>query len=411
MIDLKILLNLNEFKDLDDAALVEFSETAVVSDFIHNERLVAETYAKFTLYLIEGTLDIQSQGGVNQSINAHTERAQDPIFFADNPGNYACCSSASKILLVERHLIDKYGIKHNRDRNEFNYAEFDTLPSGESSLALLTEITALFKSKSVTLPSIPETAIFISNAINKENMSTQKLAEIIQMDPIIAARLVLVANSALYGSGMKNKSIQTSIAKIGLDGVKTIVIGVVLRDLFMPNTEVVIKRMSQFYEHSIRIGVICYELSKRLRQFNPDHAFLAGILHDIGVVPILVVADNHTELAYKASNLEHVLVELKSYIGGMLLQQWEFDQEYIDIAKQVNNWNRNIKKADYCDLVQIALMHSHLVGGPKIYGPDLHKLPAFKRLGLDKDNPVENIQTIKEIALRVKELVQLICRS
>lgn len=411
MIDLKCLLKLNEFKDLDDTALVDIAESAVISDYDTNERLVAEKYAKLTLYLLEGTIDVQSQGGVHQDISANTQRSQNPIFYTDVPGHYGRCTSACKILLVKRTLMEKFGVNRNRDKDDLDYAEFDTLPAGDSSLSLLNEITALYKSKSITLPSIPETAIYINTALDNDDISIEKLAQKIQMDPVIAARVVQVANSALYGGGNKNDSIQDAIKKIGLEGVRTIVMGVVLRDLFMPNTEVVIKRMAQFYEHSIRIGVICYELAKRLPGLDPDHAFLAGILHDIGVVPILVVADGHTELAYKTSNLELVLSQLKSYIGGMVLQQWEFDQEYIDIAKHANDWKRNVAKGDYCDLVQVALMHSHLVGGPKIDGPELHKLPAFKRLGLDKGNPVENIQIVKELGSRVKDLVKLICRS
>jgi len=411
MINLKLLLTLNDFKNLDDAALVDIAETAVISDFNTNERLLAERYTKLTLYLLEGTLEVQSEGGVHQSIAANTDRAQTPIFYTDVPGHYARCTSPCKVLLVERNMMEKYGIKHKRDKDQLVYGEFDTLASGESSLSLLNEITALFKSKSITLPSIPETAVYISNSIGKEDISSQKLAAIIQIDPVIAARIVQVANNALYSDGQKSDSIQSAIAIIGLEGVRTIVTGVVLRDLFTPNTDIVINRMVNFYEHSIRVGVICYELAKRLKVFNPDHAFLAGILHDIGIVPILVVADSYKELANKKSNLEQIISELKSYIGGMLLQQWEFDQEYVDIAKQAYNWNREVEKADYCDLVQVALMHSHLVGGPKIGGPELHMLPAFKRLGLDKDNPVENIQTIQKLSQRVKSLVQLIGRT
>lgn len=411
MINLKLLLKLNDFKDLDDTALVEIAESTVISDFNTDERLLAEHYVTVTLYLLEGSVEVQSQGGVHQNFSADADRAQQPIFYSDAPGHYARCISSCKILLIQRELMHKYGIKHNRNKDELDYGKFDTLPSGKSSLSLINEITALFKSKSVTLPSIPETAIYISNAVNKEDMSAKKLANIVQMDPVIAARLVQVANSPLYGTGNKNDSIQDAITMIGFEGVRTIVIGVVLRDLFMPSTEVVIKRMARFYEHSIRIGVLCYELAKRLPLFNHDHAFLAGILHDIGVVPILVVADTYTELAYKESNLEAVIQELKSYIGSILLQQWEFDQEYIDIARHAYNWNRDIAKADYCDLVQVALMHSHLVGGPKINGPELHKLPAFTRLNMDKENPFNNMAMIKDLGLRVNKLIELICRS
>jgi len=410
MIDLKYLLNFDDFKDLDDVALVDAAEHALVAEYAENDRVVAEKMAAFTLYLLEGDLEVQSTGGVHQAISAKTERSQSPVFYTDKMGHYGRCITPCKLLQVDRVVIDKYGIKNDRSKDALDYAEFDTLPAGDSSLSLVNEITGLFKSKSVTLPSLPEIALYINTALDKEDMSAKKLAKIIQMDPVIAARLVQVANSALYGGGEANDSIQHAITKIGLEGVRAIVMGVVLRDLFMPNTEIVIRSMARFYEHSIRIGVICYEFAKRIKGFSPDRAFLAGILHDIGVVPILVVADSHTELAHKSSNLNAVLLQLKSYIGGMVLQQWDFDPEYQEIAKHAYDWKREVEKADYCDLVQVALLHSHLLAGEKVNGPAFTDLPAFKRLGLDQDNPIDNLPTLKELGQRITDLVRMICK-
>lgn len=410
MTDLNELLKIKEFRDLDDVALVELAENACIERLQAGDRLVAEKIADKVAYLLSGALDIQTTGGVHQSVAAASERAEKPLFMSSTPGHYARCTKASRVLLVDKVTIDKYGITHQRGANELDYGEFDTLPAGDSSLALMNEITKQFESKSITLPSIPEVAIYINSVISRKELNAKQLARIIQMDPIIAARVMQAANKPLKTTASEYRSIREAIERIGLDGLRTIVSAVVLRDLFMPGSELIVKRFNQFYEHSIRIGVICYELAKRLKGFDKRHAFLLGVLHDIGVVPILVVADRHTELAYKAGNLEHVLRQLKSYIGGVMLQQWGFGEDYRDVVKHAYHWDRKVGKADYCDLVQVALMHSHLVGGSKIDGPDLFDLPAFKRLGLDKVNPVNNMQLLKEMTTRVDNLIRKICR-
>lgn len=410
MLDLKVLLALDDLKDLDDAALIEVAEHAQLNDFKQGDRIVAEKMAGQTLYLLEGSIEVQTTGGVHQTIVGKSARSQDPVFLVDAPGHYGRCQSTCKILSIERSIINKFGIKHNRESNDLNYGEFDTVPANNSSLALMNEITELFKSKAISLPSIPEVALYINAAVDKEGMNRKKLAKIIQMDPIITARVIHVANSNVKDSNENCGSIRTAIEKIGIDGVRTIIKGVVLRDLFMPGTELIVKRLNKFYEHSIRIGVICYELAKRLPGFDKDHAFLTGVLHDIGVIPVLVVADRHEEIAYKASNLDTVLTQLKSSIGGIVLQQWGFADEYVDIAKHAYYWDRQVSQPGYCDVVQVALMHSHLVGGEKINGPALCDLPAFKRLGMNKKNPIENIQILQELDKRVKILVSRICR-
>jgi len=408
MIDLKELLALNDFKNVADAAMVDIAEHANIKSYPENERMVAEQFSGKTLYLLSGELELQSTGGIQTLIWADTERAQEPLFFSDSPGHYARCLSGCKILLVERAVLEKYGLNHDRFKTDLNYADFETL-LGNTSLALFDEITELFKSKSVTLPSLPEIALYINAALEKDDISAKKLSKIIQMDPVIAARVVQVANSPLYGDSHSD-SIQDALSRIGVDGVRTIVMGVVLRDLFMPNTQPVIDAMTQFYEHSIRTGVICYALAKKLPGFNRDQAFMAGILHDIGVVPILVVADRHAQIAEKENNLAAVLGHLKSYIGGMVLQQWDFADKFSEVAKHAYDWDRKVEQADYCDLVQVALMHSHLVGGEKIRGPELSSLPAFKRLGFDKVNPVKDIQTLKDLSLRIKDMIKMICK-
>lgn len=408
MVDLKELLGLDDFKKLDDAAMVDIAEHAVINDFAENDRLVAEKMAGYTLYLLKGEIEVQATGGIQTLMWADTERGQSPIFYSDTPGHYARCLSACKVLQVESTSIKKYGLHHDRFKTDLNYADFETL-LGNTSLALFDEITELFKSKSITLPSLPEIALYINAALEKDDISSKKLSKIIQMDPVIAARVVQVANSPLYGD-TQSDSIQDALARIGIDGVRTIVMGVVLRDLFMPNTQPVIDAMTKFYEHSIRTGVICYALAKKLPNFNRDQAFMAGILHDIGVVPILVVADRHPQIATKANNLAAVLNHLKSYIGGMVLQQWGFADKFTEVAKHAYDWNRKVDTADYCDLVQVALMHSHLVGGEKINGPELSELPAFKRLGFDKINPVDNLQTLKELNVRIKDMIKVICK-
>lgn len=406
MLDLKVLLELNDFKDLDDVALVEVAEHAQVIESPAGERLIAEKLANQVAYLLTGTLEVQTTGGVHQTLQAGTERAQNPVFISATPGHYARCSTATSVLLVERQTIDKYGIRHQRDSNELDYADFDTMIAGDSSLELMNEITRLFQSKSITLPSLPEVAIFINGVINQAGINNKQLANVIQMDPIIAARVLQAANRPVETTATEYQTIREAIERIGLQNVQTIVQAVVLRDLFMPSTELIVKRFKQFYQHSIRIGVICYELAKRLKGFNKDRAFLLGVLHDIGVVPVLVVADKHQELAYKASNIDMTLRQLKSYIGSAMLQQWGFAEDYCEAAKHAYDWQRQTNKPDYCDLVQVALMHSHLVGGSKIEGPALSALPAFVRLGLDKVNPVDNMQLLKDMTTRVSELVK-----
>lgn len=142
---------------------------------------------------------------------------------------------------------------------------------------------------------------------------------------------------------------------------------------------------------------------------NPDHAFLVGLLHEIGVIPILVVADQNPELSRLAGYLDNIILQLKNVIGAKLLLKWGFADEYVQVVEQVYYWNRKGDKADYCDLVQAALLHSHLVGGERILGLELRELPAFFRLGLNQLDPTDHMKLLKDLSKRARELINMLC--
>jgi len=408
MVEVQHLLQLNDFKELDQTALVDLAEHAVIDAHKKKHRLLAKDYSHNTFYLIEGQIKIQSEGGLNQSFDNTAERAQDPVFRLNIPGLMGCCVTPCKFLNIDNALIKKYVVKKSKAPEDMIVEELDAIIETSTETSLVKEILNTFNGNKVQLPSLPEIAIHISSAIEDDDVSFKQLASLIQIDPGVTAHIIQVANSALYG-GKKVNSIPNAISKLGLRSVHTVVMCVVMRELFPAKNRLIKKAMLQFYEHSIRIGVICYDLAKRIPGMNPDHGFLVGLLHDIGCIPILVIADGHPELAKQAGHLETTLQQLKGHIGYILLKQWQFSDEYAYIAKHAYDWDRKTAKADYCDLVQVALLHEQFVGGKKYHAPALSNLPAFKRLNMDEVNPADNIQLLNDLNKRIKDMINVLC--
>lgn len=410
MVEIQQLLNLNDFNTLDESALIEIAEHAVLRVHKKSQRLVAKNLKDCEIYLLDGELEIKDEGGVDLSFVSGTDRAQHPIFRVHAPGLSGRCLTPCKVLSVGKSYIKKYNINLGMaKKSEVAVEEFDCLSSAEMRAPFVTEVLEAFKGDKVKIPSLPEIARNISSAIEDDDVNIKQLSGLLQTDPAIAARILQVSNSAIYGSGSPVDSIQNAIVKIGFKAVHAVVVCVVMRELFTPKNKLIKKYMANFYEQSIRIGVICYELAKHSKELDPDHGFLVGLLHDIGTLPILVIADDHPELSRKAGNLDDMLVRLKSHIGALLLKQWKFADEYSYIAQYAYDWKRETSEADYCDLVQVAILHSQFVGGPKCNAPILSEVPAFKRLGLDKVNPADEIRLLNEVSVRIKEMIKLLC--
>ena len=409
MVEVQQLLNLSDFNELDEVALLDIAEHAGVSEHKKSQRLLADEIMEDEIYLLDGEIEIQGTGGTGHAFTSGSERAQHPIFRIHTPGLYGKCKTSCKVLYVNKSYIEKYGIHKRRNIEDIAVEELDTLAGVETKLSIVGEILDHFKGDKVKLPSLPEIAIHINSMLEQDDVSFKKLAGVIQTDPAIAARVVQVANAAIYG-GSKVNSIQGAITKIGIKSIQSIVLCVVMRELFTPENALVRKYMARFYEHSIRVGVICYDLAKRIKGFDADHGFLIGLLHCVGTIPILVIADKHPELAHQAGNMDKTLLQLKSHIGAILLKQWQFDDEYAYTAQHAYDWQRIGDEPDYCDLVQVALLHEQFVGGDKHpTAPPLSELPAFKRLGLDEVDPANEIRLLNEISIRIKDMIKLLC--
>jgi HD-like signal output (HDOD) protein len=408
MIDVKTLLDINDFSELSDVALIDIATHAEILLIKKGKALNAKDTSHKKLFLLEGKIELHGLELSDKAILQDTERAQKPVFRFHSPGLSAKCISDSTLLCIDSKTINKY-VDCAEKQSTGMYVDtvkIDTLKE-QSGNDIIEEITERFNSKDFNLPSLPEMALHVNKALEDESINMNAISSTLQSDPAITARIIQVSNSALFRTGQAIDSLQAAITRIGLEAVRSIVIGVVLRDLFHPETNLIKKTMKRYYEHSIRIGVICYVLAKRCKGFDPDRAFLAGLLHDIGVIPLLVIADKHNELSRQAGRLDEVLSDLKGTVGSILLRQWEFDVSYALTSEQVYKWDReSTTSPDYCDLVQVALLHSNLVGGEKIPGPSLISLPAFKRLNLGDSDPAEDIQKLQELSQRITEMMK-----
>lgn len=406
MIDVKTLLAFNDFSSLGDVALIDMASHSEILLVKKGKALNAKETSHKKLFLLEGEIELHGIELSDKVIKENTQRAQQVVFRFHSPGLNAKCITDSVLLCMDSKIVNKYVDCANRKSAGMyvDTVKIDTLK--ESGNDIIEEITARFDTKEFNLPSLPEMALHVNKALEDDSINMNQLSSTLQSDPAITARVIQVSNSALFRSGQPIESLHAAITRIGLEAVRSIVISVVIRDLFHPETALIKKTMKRFYEHSIRIGVICYVLSKRCKGFDPDRAFLAGLLHDIGVIPLLVIADKHSELSHKAGKLDEILSDLKGTVGSILLRQWDFNVTYALTSEQAYHWEReSTYSPDYCDLVQVALLHSNLVGGEKVPGPSLMELPAFKRLDLGNSDPAEDIQKLTELSHRITEMM------
>lgn len=392
---LKFLLGLPELNDLGSVALLDLAKDAKGVFLKDGESLYADEHLDRHLYLVEGELELVAGDQVLQNIKAGTERAKLTLFRVHTHGLEARCIKAASLLSLNESTFERYisTIKPKENTSGINLSNYK---STDGEAGIINEIREEFHHNEVDLPSMPEVALKINQAVQNESLDIQKIAEIIQTDPIISARAVQVANSAMYAGSQPVQTIKRAVQRIGLRAMRAIVMSVTIRNLYTPQSALIKKRMKVYYHHSLRVAVLSHSITKKLKNFDPEQAFLAGLIHDIGIVPILIRADKHDELKNNPELLEKIIHDLNTSVGAMLLKQWKFEPELITVVKDAENWQRNVIKADYCDIIQVAQLHCEMIGGRKLDAPPLAELPAFQRLDLGEVNPMLIVAQAKQ---------------
>lgn len=180
------------------------------------------------------------------------------------------------------------------------------------------------------LPSIPKVLFEVTKLLNDPSASPNKLAQLISKDQGLTTRMLTIANSPLYGIKRKVSSLEFAVLVLGFQEIKDIVTALSLVDSFSIQNDTNFNPMD-FWIHSMVVGTAAKSISQNLgHQFGGD-AFVAGILHDLGIMVIykffnpqfkeIINLSNSNDLPIIESELE-VLGITHQEVGRFLAEKW-----------------------------------------------------------------------------------------
>jgi len=291
---------------------------------------------------------------------------------------------------VYEHYFTETGVKHV------------TNTMSAKAEALFDDLTTAVKTDKLILPSLPDVALKIRDAVESENSTAQDISDALAQDASLAARLLKVANSPLYRTRNPIEDLQMAVTRLGICIVRDLVVGLAMKQIFQATSDALDIHSRKIWSKSVDAAAISRMMATMVPGINAEQALLAGLIHNIGALPVLVLAENDEDLFQDEEVLGRVIYELQGEVGELILRHWEFDDHMIEVVKQCHNFNYdNGDKASIVDIVQVSLLQGNHI--PSEFTPEnWADVPAFTRLGIDVEVNVIDIEENKEMIENTK---------
>ncbi|MCY1268225.1 HDOD domain protein [compost metagenome] len=245
------------------------------------------------------------------------------------------------------------------------------------------ELIQAIESDELVLPTLPEVALKVRETAEDPNASIHDLARVIGNDTALTARIIKVVNSPLLRTNKEITDLQMAISRLGMNYTSNLATGLAMEQMFQATSDVIDRKMREVWNKSSEIAGICHVLCRHYTRLMPDQATLAGLVHQIGVLPILTYAEEHNELLADSISLNHVIERIHPLIGDRILRAWEFPEPIAAVPSQYLDFSRSSARVDYVDIVQVATLQSYLGSEHPYTQLDWSQVSAFAKLGLD----------------------------
>jgi HD-like signal output (HDOD) protein len=250
--------------------------------------------------------------------------------------------------------------------------------------ALLDRIIAAIENDTLVLPTLPDIAIKIQNLIDDPNGTAEQIVKALAGDPVISAQLIKAANSAAYADKRPVENVRGAVSRLGYRQLRNLVMMLTMNKMFYAKNPTLNKYMKASWQHSREVAAMSYVLALRQPHLSPDQAMLAGLVHEIGILPLCLHIET-SQMQISENALEELFQKCGSTIGTKLLQKWNFPNDLIGVIGEHEKLERNsicMPLPDYADIISIANLQEDQACAKVI---EWQHVAAVKRLGLSEE--------------------------
>lgn len=190
------------------------------------------------------------------------------------------------------------------------------------------------------MPSLSTTVTKVMEVCNNPSVSAYDLIRVISLDPVLTGQVLKLINSAYYSLPNRVASLTHAVIMLGINTVKNLVLATSVLASFKHTKNIQSVPIDDFWAHSLATGVISKAIAQeqRVPVTEQEAFFVAGLMHDLGKVPMIICYPELYDQAIEVARNEKLALFLAeksllgfdhSQIGRLIAAKWRFDEAMV----------------------------------------------------------------------------------
>lgn len=287
--------------------------------------------------------------------------------------------------------------RQNRRLEDYRAIEIDA-PEEERRdrvVEIAQKLVKRVREDSIGVPMLPAAAHKVMAIANDPSAAVRDVERVVASDPLLAARILAVANSARYG-GTRIGSLKNALARLGSGTVRDVLYEAVAQAHIFRGPAG--SGLAAELEHAVAVARIAQLVCERLG-IPSGHAFVCGLLHDIGR-PIILGLLTKTREELSPADTQILVDAAHARVGAEVATRWQLPALVAEVCK---NHHRDPTVAGYSQFANMVTVADrialHLGMGRKTQVIDLAKDRCFFDLGLDREGVMSLVRAAAELDL------------
>ncbi|WP_180279227.1 HDOD domain-containing protein [Massilia psychrophila] len=259
------------------------------------------------------------------------------------------------------------------------------------------------------LPAMPQILIKLIEHLQADDLGMPELAALISNDAGMTSKILAVANSSAYHRASRAICLEQSLAALGTDMIKTLVISEAVFQTFNNFPHSGSTDLRAFWKNSLTAAVVARQLAKRMEYPHLEEAYLAGLLHNVGRLALLATAPKEYTFNFTARDDEDLCaVEQRTMqithaeAGAWLIERWHLDSFLADSVLYHHEPSARLESSHpLIRIVRLAhLMSCHGLTGEAGHDTDADAIADASRIcGVE----LADVDAVKAAAMRQVE--------